>query len=112
MTKRNDGISLRQMRDHAQEALDLVKNLTREDIDYDRVLCLALIQLLQITGEAATRVSEEKKEATAEIKWNSIIALRNRLIHGYDSINIDILWSIIAKDLPELVERLNVEIAD
>lgn len=41
-----------------------------------------------------------------EIEWGQIIGFRNRLIHGYDSIDFDIMWSIIQSDLPELVEKL------
>ena len=90
MPNRDDRITLRQMLDHAREAVALVQDLKRDELDGQRVLCLALIQLCQIVGKAATRVSKETQARHAEISWAKITSLRNRLIHGYDVIDYDI----------------------
>lgn len=103
---RRDVLPLRQMLDYAREALALTQGRQRADLDNDRLLDLALTRLLEIIGEAANRVPEEIQEAHPEIAWGQIISLRNRLIHGYDSIDFDILWAIVQSDLPELVENL------
>lgn len=103
---RRDVLPLRQMLDYAREALALTQGRQRTDLDNDRQLDLALTRLLEIIGEAANRVPEEIQEAHPEIAWGQIISLRNRLIHGYDSIDFDILWAIVQSDLPELVENL------
>lgn len=103
---RRDVLPLRQMLDYAREALALTQGRQRTDLDNDRLLDLALTRLLEIIGEAANRVPEEIQEAHPEIAWGQIISLRNRLIHGYDSIDFDILWAIVQSDLPELVENL------
>ncbi len=91
MPHHDDAVSLRQMLDHAREASDLVKQRVRADLDQDRVLSLALVQLCQILGEAASRVSALRRQQHPEVPWPQIIALRNRLIHGYDTIDLDIL---------------------
>ncbi len=49
-------VSLRQMRDHAHEVIELVRGRKRGDLDTDRLLALALARLLEIIGEAAARV--------------------------------------------------------
>jgi uncharacterized protein with HEPN domain len=67
MPNRDDRITLRQMLDHAREAVELVRDKKREDLDEERVLSLALIQLSQIVGEAAARVSEETRSQHPEI---------------------------------------------
>ena len=67
---------------------------------------LISIRLLEIIGEAASKVSPSLQTRYQDIEWGPIISLRNRLIHGYDSIDRDILWQIIATDLPALVDRL------
>ena len=103
---RHDALPLRQMLDYAREALALTQSRQRADLDNDRLLDLALTRLLEIIGEAANRVPEEVQEAHPEIAWGQIISLRNRLIHGYDSIDFDILWAIVQSDLPDLVENL------
>jgi len=106
MPLRDDNATLRQMLSHAREAVALVTNKNRADLDHERVLALALIQLLQIVGEAAGRVSADFCEAHPEISWPEIVSLRNRLIHGYDVIDLDIVWSILSTDLPKLIVDL------
>jgi uncharacterized protein with HEPN domain len=106
MAHHDDAVSLRQMLDHAREASDLVKQRVRADLDQDRVLSLALVQLCQILGEAASRVSAPRRQRHPEVPWPQIIALRNRLIHGYDTIDLDILWQILTGDVPPLIVAL------
>jgi uncharacterized protein with HEPN domain len=99
------------MLDHTQEAISLTRGKTRVDLDNDRVLGLALVRLLEIVGEAAGRVSEEARELHPEIPWAQIIGLRNRLVHGYDAVDYDILWQIITDDLPALADMLETVLA-
>ena len=94
------------MLDHAREAVALVQGRTRADLDSDRLLNLALVRLLEIIGEAANRIPEEEQARHTEIPWPQIVSLRNRLIHGYDSVDFDILWQIVTEDLPPLVISL------
>ena len=70
------------------------------------MLELALVRLLEIVGEAAARVSHEMQERYDDVPWPAIIGLRNRLIHGYDSVDLDVLWAVVSTDLPALAERL------
>lgn len=79
---------------------------TREDLDEDRQLNLSLVRLLEIVGEAANRLPEDERARYPGVQWQDIVDLRNRLIHGYDAVDFDILWQIIEIDLPELIEAL------
>jgi len=97
---------LRHMLDHSREAIALAAGRTRQDLDTDRKLNLALVRLLEIVGEAASRVPEDARLRHARIPWREIVALRNRLIHGYDSVDFDVMWQIISHDLPPLVATL------
>ena len=97
---------LRHMLDHAREVVEFTREKTRADLDSDRVLTLALTRLLEIIGEAAARVPVQEHSGHPDIPWPEIVGLRNRLIHGYDSVDSDILWQIVTKDIPELVDRL------
>ena len=96
----------------AREALALAAGRSRPSLDSDRVLELALVRLLEIVGEAAARVSHETQERYDEVPWPAIIGLRNRLIHGYDSVDLDVLWAIVSSDLPPLIERLEQIVAN
>jgi len=111
MPHRDDAVGLRQMLDHAREVDHLAKKHTRADLDSDRLLGLAMLQLLLILGEAASRVSSVCRERHPDIPWGQIVAMRNRLIHGYDTIDFDILWKIITLDVPPLVATLETTVA-
>jgi len=94
------------MLDHAKEAVSFARGRTRADLDADRLLNLALTRLLEITVEAASRVPEDVRERHPEIPWPQIVGLRNRLIHGYDSVDLNVLWQIVTSDLPPLIVSL------
>lgn len=94
------------MLDHAREAVDLARDRVRSDLDSDRMLNLSLVRLLEIVGEAANRIPREVQQKAVQIPWPEIIGLRHRLIHGYDQVDFDVLWQIVARDLPRLVPEL------
>ncbi len=99
------------MLSHAIEAVMLSHGRVRSDLDADRLLNLALTRLLEIVGEAAGRVPKEFCDQHSEIPWPQIVSLRNRLIHGYDSVDFDILWQILTNDLPPMISSLELIIA-
>jgi len=106
MSKRDPETSLRQILEHAREAVAITKDKTRADLDQDRLLNLALTRLIEIIGEAANRVPEDVQIKYPNLPWLQMIGARNRLIHGYDSVDFDILWVIVNKDLPGLINQL------
>lgn len=107
MTRRDDTIRLRHMLDHAREAIEMAKGRQRSELGTDRQLMLSSLKLIEIVGEAAYRVSPEVREAHPGIPWDMIIGTRNRLVHGYDRVDLDVLWRIIHDDLPVLATQLD-----
>ena len=91
----------------------MVCGRSRADLDTDRQLNLSLTRLLEIVGEAARRVPAEERAHHPDIPWPEIVGLRNRPIHGYDSVDFDILWQIVTNDLTPLIavltKTLNLE---
>lgn len=106
MPRDRDGVRLLHMLEHSREAIQFVAGRTRQDLDTDRVLSLALVRLLEIVGEAASGISADARSQYQGIPWAEIVGLRNRLIHGYDSVDLDVIWSIVEQDLPALVREL------
>jgi uncharacterized protein with HEPN domain len=94
------------MLDAARKAVGFVQGLGRSDLDTDEKLSLALVRLLEIIGEAAKNVSQGTRQAAAEIAWKQIAGTRDRLIHGYHDVDLDVVWTIVTDDLPVLVEQL------
>jgi len=103
---KHDEIRVRHMLDAIEEALSFVRDKDRKHLNQDRMLVLALIKDIEIVGEAASRISDKTKQAAPDIPWASITGMRNRLIHAYFDINLDILWQTVSKDLPELAGQL------
>ncbi|MFQ5912400.1 MAG: DUF86 domain-containing protein [Nitrospinota bacterium] len=106
MSKRKDWVRLRHMLDAGQEALSFAEGKSRESLDVDRQLVLALVKSIEILGEASSRVSKETRDSHPQIPWQEIIAMRNRLIHAYYEINLDLVWDTLTADLPPLVRAL------
>jgi uncharacterized protein with HEPN domain len=106
MSRHESSVRLRHMLDHAREAVAMAAGKTLDDLQTDRMLNLALVRLLEIIGEAASRTPLEERDRYPDIPWGPIIGLRNRLIHGYDSVDFEILCQIIQRDLPTLIAAL------
>ncbi len=106
MSQLDDAVRLRHMLEYGREALEFAKGKQRVDLESDRTLELALTRLLEIVGEAANRVSEDAQEKYPQIPWEQIIRLRHRLAHGYDAVDLDILWEIVQHDLPPVIAAL------
>ena len=111
MSSHDRMVRLRHMLDHAREAVSLVQDKTRADLDSDRLLNLGLVRLLEIVGEAASQISREECALYPQIPWPQIVSMRNRLIHGYDTVDFDILWQILTCDLPPLIADLETILA-
>jgi uncharacterized protein with HEPN domain len=94
------------MLDAAKESEYFVKDKTRDDLDSDRKLVLALVKSIETIGEAASKISDESQKDLSQIPWADIIGMRNRLIHAYFDINLDILWKTLTEDLPTLIADL------
>jgi uncharacterized protein with HEPN domain len=94
------------MLDAALEAEDFMSDKDRSDLGNDRKLELALVKCVEIIGEAASSVSIECRDEFPQIPWIDIIGMRNRLIHAYFEINLDILWKTLTDDLPHLIFEL------
>ncbi len=112
MTRHDDAARLRHMLVHARKAVQLAQGKSRADLDADELFSLAMTRLLEIIGEAATRVSPDARDQNPQIPWLSIAGMRNRLIHGYDAVDFDILWRVLEDDLPALIVELEKIVAE
>ncbi len=102
----HDAVRLRHMIDAAREAISFAHRRERNDLETDRQLLLSLVKDIEIIGEAASRVTDPTRKELAAIPWNRIVAMRNRLVYAYFSINLDILWKTVQADLPNLIDLL------
>lgn len=75
----------------------------------DEVLAAAIVRWIEIVGEAAANVSDEMRAQHPGVPWTDIVAMRNRLIHAYPDVNLDLVRGVVDRDGPRLrvaVERI------
>jgi uncharacterized protein with HEPN domain len=104
--KHDDQIRILHMLDAAREALSFVGEVEHDAFVRNRLVVLAVIKELEIIGEAASKVSIATRDTHAEIPWQDIVGMRNRLIHGYFDIDLERVWDTVTGDVPELVKLL------
>lgn len=102
---RRDVLLLAEMIDAAEQAQHLVDGVTVEDLEDDRQRRDALLWNFTVLGEAAGQLSEAVKARFAKISWQQPIRLRNRIIHGYWSIDLQVLHTTASKQLPAFTEK-------
>lgn len=102
----DDVTRLKNMLDAAHQAKEFVSGRSRKDLEIDKMLLFALVRAFEIIGEAANSISDERKSKHPEVVWTKIIGMRNRLIHGYFDIDLDILWDTVNNYIPVLIEQL------
>ena len=90
----------------AREAVEFAAPLTFPEFEDDHLRQLAILKSVEIIGEAASRVSEETKAKHPDIPWPQIIGMRNRLVHTYFAIQLDIVWKVVQDDVPPLIAQL------
>ena len=90
----------------SRAALDYMRGKTWDEFSKDAILQDAVVRRLEIIGEAAGKVSSATQKKYASLPWQAMKGTRNRVIHEYDSIELDIIWDIVQKDSPLLVNEL------
>lgn len=89
-----------------RKILKFIQNIDHEQFSQDDILQNAVMRLLEIIGEAARKVSEDTKKTHSAIAWNEMIGMRNRLIHEYFRIDVDLVWNTLQNDLPVLLSQI------
>ncbi|MDG4594392.1 MAG: DUF86 domain-containing protein [Candidatus Contendobacter sp.] len=90
----------------AEQALAFARGRRREDLDADAMLRLALTRAVEIVGEAAAQVSEQGRAAVPGTPWPQVVGMRNRLMHAYFDVDLNILWDTVHLALPARIEKL------
>ncbi len=99
-------VRVRHMLDFARKAVEFNRGKDRSDLDKDEMLAMATVHLIEMLGEASRTVSDMLQEKHPEIPWGPISGTRNRLAHGYIDVDLDIIRTIVTRDLPPLIHQL------
>lgn len=106
MSKRSAALLLEDIQEAMGKIRKYTAGLDRNDFLASGMAADAVVRNLEIIGEAANRLPEEFTARHSEIEWRKIIGLRNRIVHHYFGVDLDIIWVIIQQDLPPLENQL------
>lgn len=103
---RDDTVYLVHMLETARKAAGKVSGLDQPRFLADENLQLACVHLVQMIGEAASRVSPETRARYPTIPWRQVIGMRHRVVHDYLEVDLEIVWKVVTGDLPALIGAL------
>ena len=102
----NDRERLQHILDAAADVRIYIAGRTRDDLDSNSMLRRALVNALQVIGEASARVSADGRARVPAVPWGQIVAARNILVHVYWGIDADQVWNMAVQDVPSLITAL------
>jgi uncharacterized protein with HEPN domain len=103
---RDDAVYLIHMLETARKAAGKAAGLDFERFLADENLHLACVHLVQVIGEAASRVSAETRARHPGVPWRQVIGMRHRVVHDYLEVDLEIVWRVVRADLPALIAAL------
>lgn len=104
--KHDDLLTARQMRDAALRIRRIIADRSRPSFTADDIRYLAVLHLIQALGEAASRTSAAFRGVHPDIPWAEVIGMRNRIVHGYDDVNEDLVWETATEGVDQLLAVL------
>ena len=90
----------------AGDAVAFIAALDQAQFTRSKLHQNAVIRSLEVVGEAAAKVSPEFRDAHPEIAWRDMVGMRNRLIHNYSNVSLEIIWDVLQTKLPGLIAAL------
>ncbi len=87
-------------------AIEFTEKMSFNDFQYDKKTQFAVIRCFEIIGEATKRLPDEYRNSRQDIPWKAMAGMRDRLIHGYDVVDTELVWKTTQQTLPNLIEKL------
>ena len=85
---------------------DFSKGLSKEKLISSRLRQSAIIREIEIIGEAVKNISKNLKESSPNVSWAEIAGTRDKMIHHYFGVDLEIVWNILKSELPDLKKQL------
>lgn len=99
------------MLEATRDVMRLAGGRSREDLRTDMPMRRAMVNAIQEIGEAAAKVSAVGRDRMPGVPWALVVGMRNRLVHGYDEIDIDVVWKVATEEAPALMTMLEAAFA-
>ena len=102
MSKRNPQLLLEDMLLSMEKITSYIGTMDKDSFVKDARTVDAVVRNLEIIGEAASRIPEDFKTIHPQIPWRRVVGLRNRVLHEYFGVDLEIVWSVVTQDLPPM----------
>jgi uncharacterized protein with HEPN domain len=102
----DDRIRVQHMLEAARDVVRLAAGRKRDELRTDMPLRRAMVNAIQEIGEAAAKVSPAGRSRVPAMPWPLVVGMRNRLVHGYDEIDFDVVWKVAGEEAPSLIAML------
>ncbi len=106
MSKRPDRLWLEDIHQAVERIEQYIAGLSWQDFLQDTKTQDAVIRNLEVIGEAVKQLSPNVREAYPEVPWRAMAGLRDRLIHHYFGLNLEILWHVVTQELPMIKQQI------
>ena len=106
MTPRTCADFLEDIRAAGVKAQAFAAGLSLEEFRGDDKTAFAVVRALEIVGEAAKRIPQDVRDANPDVPWRAMAGIRDKLIHDYTSVNLEVVWKTVRDDLPGLVPKM------
>lgn len=101
-----DNAALLDMARYAQHILDFSQDMDEAQLAADARTQAAILYYIAVIGEAVKRLSPDFRSQHPDIPWTDIAGMRDKVIHQYDRVKLDVVWNTIQQDIPELLRLL------
>lgn len=91
---------------YAEDALEFTKDLTFEVFKKDKKTVYAVVRSLETISEAARKIPDDFRKKHPEIPWTDIAGMRDKLVHDYTGIDLEIVWKTAREDIPQILKTL------
>lgn len=112
MSDRSDGPLLQDIREAARRISVYTAEMNYADFRSDVKTQDAVIRNLEIIGEASKNLSKHLRSLYPDVQWSQMARLRDRLIHHYSGVNLDVVWEIVSSELPNLALWIEIILRD
>ena len=104
--------SIEDILDAMDKAEILVADVTFEEFAGDFRIHFAVVRALEIIGEAAKRLPSDLRDQYPAIPWKAMAGMRDRIIHGYDRVDLEMVWNVVRQDIPSIKPHLQHIVLD
>lgn len=112
MKERDYGSCIEYIIEHMNYAEEFIKSMTFEEFATDKKTVLSVTKCIEIVGEATKHVPDSIREKYPEVPWREMAGIRDRLVHSYFKVNLEIVWMTVAVEFPELRPMMEDILAD